>query len=100
MICYLTIKSDTTHVKKNEFDLWYETEHLNEAMKALMAKSAKRGWIKDTNFHIAIYEFTNVESAEKALKSKNLQKLIKIFDDKWNNKVPRTRELTKFVQMI
>ena len=69
-------------------------------MTALMAKSAKRGWIKDTNFHIAIYEFTNVESAEKALKSKNLQKLIKIFDDKWNNKVRRTRELTKFVQMI
>ena len=65
-----------------------------------MAKSAKRGWIKDTNFHIAIYEFTNVEIAEKAIKSKNLQKLIKIFDDKWNNKVPRARELTKFVQMI
>ena len=69
-------------------------------MTALMAKSAKRGWIKDTNFHIAIYEFTNNESAEKALKSNNLHKLIKIFDDKWNNKVPRTRELTKFVQMI
>ena len=69
-------------------------------MTTLMAKSAKREWIKDTNFHIAIYEFTNVDSAEKALKLKNLQKLIKIFDDKWNNKVPRTREFTKFVQMI
>ena len=37
-----------------------------------MAKSAKRGWIKNTNLHLAIYEFENYEDAEKAINSKNL----------------------------
>ena len=65
-----------------------------------MAKSAKRGWIKDSNFHFAIYEFKNIRDAEKAIKSKNLKNLIKKFDKKWENKVHRTRELTEFIQII
>ena len=32
--------------------------------------------------------------------SKNLENLIKKFDQKWENKVHRTRELTEFVQII
>ena len=65
-----------------------------------MAKNAKRGWIKNTNFHLAIYEFENYEDAEKAINSKNLEILIKKFDQKWKNKVKRTRELTKLIQII
>ena len=42
-----------------------------------MAKSAKRGWIKDSNFHLAIYEFKNSKDVEKAINSKNLENLIK-----------------------
>ena len=44
-----------------------------------MAKNAKRGWIKNTNFHLAIYEFENHKDAEKAINSKNLDILIKIW---------------------
>ena len=64
-----------------------------------MAKNAKRGWINNTNFHLAIYEFENNKDAEKAINSKNLEILIKKFDQKWKNKVKRTRELTELIQI-
>ena len=50
MICYLIVKSDTRLLDREKFDNWYEKEHLSEAREAFMAKSAKRGWIKDSNF--------------------------------------------------
>jgi|TARA_B100001741_G_C16283105_1_gene473164 hypothetical protein len=46
-------------------------------MKAFRAISAKRGWIKNTNFHLAIYEFKNNKDAENAMNSTNLEILIK-----------------------
>ena len=91
MTCFLIVKSDTTIIDKKEFEIWYANEHLSEAKKAFKAKSAKRGWIKNTNFHLAIYEFENNMDAEKAINSKNLEILIKKFDKKWENKVQRTR---------
>ena len=100
MTCYIIVKSDTTLVDKKEFENWYANEHLSEAMKAFKAKNAKRGWIKNTNFHLAIYEFENNKDAEKAINSKNLEILIKKFDKKWENKVQRTRELTELIQII
>ena len=80
MTCILIVKSDTTLVDKKEFENWYANEHLSEAKKALMAKNVKRGWINNTNFHLAIYEFENNKDAEKAIKSKNLEILINKFD--------------------
>ena len=100
MTCYLIVKSDTTLVDKKEFENWYANEHLSEAKKAFKAKSAKRGWIKNTNFHLAIYEFKNNRDAENAMNSTNLEILIKKFDQKWENNVHRTRELTELVQII
>ena len=100
MTCYLIVKSDTSLIDKKEFENWYANEHLSEAKKAFMAKNAKRGWINNTNFHLAIYEFKNNKDAEKAINSKNLEILIKKFDQKWKNKVKRTRELTELIQII
>ena len=100
MTCYLIVKSDTTLIDKKEFENWYANEHLSEAKKAFMAKSAKRGWIKNSKFHLAIYEFENNDDAEKAINSKNLELLIKKFDQKWENRVKRTRELTQIIQII
>ena len=42
-----------------------------------MAKNAKRGWIKNTNFHLAIYEYENYKNAEKVINSKKLEIHIK-----------------------
>ena len=100
MTCYLIVKSDTKLVDREKFDNWYEKEHLSEAKEAFMANSAKRSWMKDSNFHLAIYEFKNSKDAEKAMNLKKLENLIKKFDQKWENKVHRTRELTEFVQII
>jgi len=100
MTCYLIVKSDTKLVDREKFDNWYEKDALREAKEAFKAKGAKRGWIKDSNFHLAIYEFKNIRDAEKTIKSKNLKNLIKKFDKKWENKVHRTRELTEFIQII
>ena len=100
MTCYLIVKSDTKLVDREKFDSWYEKEHLSEARQAFMAKSAKRGWIKDTNFHLAIYEFESMDDAEKASNSQSLKVLIRKFDQKWDYKVNRTRELAQLMQII
>lgn len=100
MTAYLIVKSDTGDVNKKEFDDWYQTEHLNEAQEAFRSFSAKRGWIKDTKFHVAIYKFKNIRDAKKAITSKNLEILIQKFDLKWDYKVKRTRELLDLAQEI
>lgn len=89
MTCILIEKSNTTLVDKKEFENWYANEHLSEAKRAFMAKNAKRGWIKNTNFRLAIYEFENYEDAEKAINSKNLEIFIKKFD---SNRITKLKE--------
>ncbi len=77
MTCYLIVKSDTTFGDKKEFENCYAKEHLSKAKKAFMTKNAKKVWIKNTNFHLAIYEFENYKNAEKVINSKKLEILIK-----------------------
>ena len=100
MTAYLIVKSDTSLVNQEKFDDWYQVEHLNEANKVLMSLNAKRAWIKGTKFHLAIYKFKNKKDAEKAISSEGLKMLIQKFDDKWNYKVKRTRELLDLSQEI
>jgi hypothetical protein len=78
MSAYLIVKSDTSQIDSKDFDYWYENEHLYEAKKQFMAKNAKRGWVENSNFHLAIYEFENIKKAKNAMDSKKLQLLIKI----------------------
>ena len=77
MSVYLIIKSETSLVDNKQFDDWYGHEHLKEAKKDFGAISAKRGWVKNSDYHIAIYEFENIKIAEKILKSKKLNLLKK-----------------------
>jgi hypothetical protein len=98
MAAYIIVKSDTSLVNKIEFDNWYQKEHLIEASHDFGAVGAKRGWIKDSNCHVAIYKFENIVLAEQALQSKSLKALIKKFDHRWDKKVKRTRELIEINQ--
>ena len=100
MTAYIIVTSDTSKVSKSEFNNWYEEEHLVEALNAFNAMGAKRGWINNSKIHLAIYKFKNIMLAKKALKSKILKNLIKNFDDRWNKKVFRTRELIETIQEI
>ena len=70
---YLNHKIRHNSLRKKEFEKWYAKEHLSEGKGVFMTKNAKRGWIKNTNFHLPIYEFENYEDAEKAINSKNLE---------------------------
>ena len=98
MSVYLIIKSETSLVDKKQFDDWYSHEHLKEAKKDFGAISAKRGWIANSDLHVAIYEFQSIKIAQKILKSKKLKLLIEKFDNKWKNKVNRTREIVDIIQ--
>ena len=76
-------------------------------LENILVKQREHLWLKmqkevkkNTNFRLTIYECENYEDAEKAINSKNLEILIKKFDQKWKNKVKRTRELTKLIQII
>ena len=75
MSVYLIVKSDTSQINSEDFDYWYENEHLYEAKKQFMAKNAKRGWVQNSNFHLAIYEFENIKTAKNAMNSKNYSHL-------------------------
>ena len=43
-------------------------------------------------------QFENIKIAQKILKSKKLKLLIEKFDNKWDNKVNRTREIVDIIQ--
>ena len=88
MSAYLIVKSDTSQINSKDFDYWYENEHLYEAKKQFMAKNAKRGWVENSNFHLAIYEFENIKKAKNAMVSKKLRSLIKKFDKNGILKLP------------
>ena len=98
MSVYLIIKSETSLVNNKQFDDWHSHEHLKEAKENFGAISAKRGWITNSDLHVAIYEFQNIKIAQKILKSKKLKLLIEKFDNKWDNKVNRTREIVDIIQ--
>ena len=53
MSVYLIIKSETSLVDNKQFDDWYGHEHLKEAKEDFGAISAKRGWITNSDLHVA-----------------------------------------------
>ena len=81
---YLNHKIRHNSLRKKEFENWYAKENHSEGKGAFITKNAKIGWIKNTNFFLAIYEFENYEDAEKAINSKNLEILIKKIGLKWD----------------
>lgn len=86
---------------KNDFDRWYQNEHLPDARKAFEAKRALRGW-SDTDplTHIAFYEFETGEAARAIQGSPGLKALIAEFDRVWGDRVTRTRDFIDVVQSI
>ncbi len=101
MTTYLIVRAKVDPTVRKTFDNWYEKEHLPDAQKAFDAISARRGWSKmEPNTHIALYEFSNLDVAEKAMSSNYINDLIKEFDRNWEGLVTRTRELLDINQII
>ena len=101
MTAVLIVRAIVDPNRRDDFDTWYEDEHLPDAYKAFSPSSANRGWCKDDpNTHIAVYEFSSLEEATKATDSRAIKELIIEFDRHWDGFVTRTREVVEFKQSM
>jgi hypothetical protein len=101
MTAYLIVRAEVDPSVHDQFDAWYQNEHLPDAVKAFRTLSAKRGWSSlDPNVHIAFYEFPDLDAANAIAGSDDIKALIKEFDRHWDGKVTRSREVVGFTQKI
>jgi hypothetical protein len=101
MTAYLIVRAEVEESDRDEFDSWYEHEHLPEAKAAFRAQSAYRGWSDVTpGIHIAIYAFPNLSKARAVLASNEIKALIAEFDRRWEGRISRTREVFEVKQSI
>jgi hypothetical protein len=86
---------------EDDFDHWYQNEHLPDALKAFRARRAWRGWSEvDPSVHYAVYEFDDVEAVRAIPGSDALKRLVAEFDRMWGDKVTRSRDVVDVVQKI
>ena len=79
---------------RERFDLWYERDHLPEALKAFGAQRAWRTWSRsDPSVHTAFYEFESGEAAAAIEGSDAIKKLVADFDRNWGDAIRRSREV-------
>ena len=101
MTAYLIVRAEVDPSVRERFDVWYETEHLPDAMKAFGTLSAKRGWSEvSDNVHVALYEFSSLAHAKEIMASDALKGMIAEFDRHWAGKVDRTREFFEVAQTL
>ena len=94
MAAYLIVRAEVPEADREAFDVWYQDEHLPDAMKAFGTLSAMRGWSDvDPGVHLAFYEFPSIERAREVTSSDAIKGMIAEFDRVWQDRVTRTREI-------
>jgi hypothetical protein len=95
MTAYLVVRAVVADPDdRARFDHWYRTEHLPDALKALNARSAMRGWsVADPSVHTAYYQFDTVADVEAISGGSAIKALIAEFDRVWGPRVVRTRDI-------
>ena len=79
--------------KRQAFGEWYSREHLPDAAKAFGVKKAWRFWsLTDASLHVAMYEFADQASLDRAMKGDDLKRLVADFNRDWPD-ITRTREM-------
>jgi len=79
--------------KRQAFGEWYSREHLPDAAKAFGVKKARRFWsLTDPSLHVAMYEFADQASLDRAMKGEDLKRLVADFNRDWPD-ITRTREM-------
>ena len=101
MTAYFIVRAEVDPDARDAFDAWYETEHLPDAVAALGAAGASRGWsgVED-NVHIAFYAFADMAAVQRMMASDALKGMIAEFSRHWDGKVTRTRDAVEIVQKI
>ena len=102
MTAYFIVRAQVVDATvKNDFNRWYQDEHLPDALKAFKAKRAYRGWSQvDASVHYAFYEFDDVARASAIQGSEGLKRLVAEFDRMWGDKVTRSRDMVEVIQSI
>ena len=101
MTAYLIVRAEVDEVIREEFDEWYEAEHLPDALREFKSLSAMRGWSDvEPGVHLAFYEFPDLAAANTLLSSDLMKEFIKEFDQHWTGKVVRTREVFEVKQSL
>jgi hypothetical protein len=74
-------------------DAWYSKEHLPDAVKAFGIAKASRYWSEsDPAVHVAMYQFPDRVSLDRAMTGDVMKQLVAEFDRCWPD-VKRTREI-------
>ncbi len=102
MTAYFIVRAKVADATlKDDFDRWYQKEHLPDALKGFNARRAWRGWSTvGPLVHHAYYEFDSMAQAQAIPSSDALKRLVVEFDRVWGDKVTRTREVVEVVQTL
>jgi len=102
MTAYFIVRAQVVDAAvKNDFDRWYEKEHLPDALKGFNARRAWRGWSTvDPSVHYAFYEFADMAQAQAIQGSDALKSLTAEFDRVWGDKVARSRDFVEVIQTL
>ncbi|MGC1412232.1 MAG: hypothetical protein WA864_25210 [Acetobacteraceae bacterium] len=98
---WLVVRAVVAEADRRDFDHWYRSEHLPDAMKAFGAGRASRGWSRtDQSVHYAFYRFADVAAVEAVNTSPAIRTLIAEFDARWGTRVSRTREIIEIADTL
>jgi len=102
MTAFLIVRAEMADPDvRDDFDRWYQQEHLPDAIKAFAAVGAWRGWSEvETDVHYAFYEFDSVDQAKAIADSPAIKDLIAEFDRLWGSRVTRTRDIVEKSQQL
>jgi hypothetical protein len=92
-LAYFVVRATVADpLKRQAFGEWYSREHLPDAAKAFGVKKAWRYWsLNDPSLHVAMYEFADQASLDRAMKGEDLKRLVADFNRDWPG-ITRTRE--------
>ena len=95
------VTAEVEEADREAFDVWYQDEHLREALTAFGAERAWRAWSKiEPSIHYAYYVFSSVEAAALIPSTDALKNLVDKFDKAWDGRVKRTRDVVEVKQYI
>ena len=101
MATYLIVRAVVPEADRAKFDQWYQDVHLPEALAVFDAVSAWRGWSHDDpGVHFAFYEFPSLAEAAAIGDSEAMKNMRSDFDQNWQNRISRSREIIEIAQNI
>ncbi len=102
MTAYFIVRAKVAEpALKDDFDRWYQSEHLPDAFEGFNARRAWRGWSAvEPLVHYAYYEFDDIARARAIQGSDALKGLVAEFDRVWGDRVTRSRDVVEVVQTL